>query len=98
LLSSGEEAVIQKLTPTLLDVTVPLTRSIHVKLARSIHIEQFHQTPFVFEELQPSYFMLDYSEHQALLLLGPLASQSLAHIQRVYVVFQPNSKTQIMVA
>jgi hypothetical protein len=90
LLSSGEEAVIQKLTPTLLDVTVPLTRSIHV--------EQFHQTPFVFEELQPSYFMLDYSEHQALLLLGPLASQRLAHIQRVYVVFQPISKTQIMVA
>jgi hypothetical protein len=71
---------------------------IQVERGRTIHVERFHQTPFVFEEPKPSYFQLDYSERQALLLLGPLAPSRLAHIERVFVVYQPLSKTQVAVA
>jgi len=55
-------------------------------------------TPFVFEEPKPSYFLLDYTEKEKLLAMGPLAIKRLVYIERIHVVIQSVSKTQVSVA
>jgi hypothetical protein len=41
---------------------------------------------------------LDFAEQQALLSLGPMASEQLTHIESVHVVLQPQFKTEVTVA
>jgi hypothetical protein len=54
--------------------------------------------PFVFEEAKASYFELEHGVRQALLSLGPMAPDRLAHIEKVHVVYQPLQETQITIA
>jgi hypothetical protein len=54
--------------------------------------------PFVFEEPKASYYGLDYGVRKALLSLGPMAADRLAHIEKVHVVFQPLEDIQITIA
>jgi hypothetical protein len=57
-----------------------------------------NETPFVFEEPAPSYFQLPSSEREALMLLGPMAPERLEYIQKIHVVSQHPTKTQVTVA
>ena len=56
------------------------------------------KTPFIFEEPKPSYYLLDHAGRQLLLSLGPLSLERLIHIERVHVVSQSLSHTQVTVA
>jgi hypothetical protein len=56
------------------------------------------ETPFVFEQPKPTYYLLDMTERDALLSLGPMAPARLVHIERIHVVFQSLSQTQVTIA
>jgi hypothetical protein len=56
------------------------------------------ETPFVFEQPKPTYYLLDMTERDALLSLGPIAPARLVYIKRMHVVFQSLSLIQVTIA
>jgi hypothetical protein len=67
-------------------------------LSLPLPLPHLKETPFIFEEPKPSYFLLGHSEQVFLLSLGPLAPGRLIHIEHIHVVSQSLNKIQVTVA